>query len=60
MQKDINQNQDTLYQDRLRRSKLILELKENGIWEQIHGTVLNQTNSQSNNLNTEQNQQKKK
>ena len=39
MQKNIDKNQDTLYQERLERSKLILELQRNGIWDQIHGTV---------------------
>ena len=58
MQKNIEQSQE--YQDCLRRSKMILEDIKNGIWDQIHGTVPEQVNSQSNNQNTEQNQQDKK
>ena len=51
MQKDTEKSQDTLYQDRLRRSKLILDLQRRGIWEQIHGTVLHPENTQSNRQN---------
>ena len=40
MQKDINQNQDTLYQEQLKHCQVVQEAIENGIWEQEHGVVL--------------------
>lgn len=47
MQKDTEKNQDTLYQDRLRRSQMIIEDVKSGVWEQIHRTVLHPENTQS-------------
>lgn len=48
MQQDTKKNQDTLYQDRLRRSRLVLETQANGIWEQIHGVVLSKNDFERN------------
>ena len=38
---DSKQNQNT-ETERLERCRKIMELRENGLWEQIHGTVLPQ------------------
>ena len=58
MQQNTDKNQDTLYQDRLRRSQMVLEMVKSGVWEQIHGTVLNRENSQPNRQNTSNTQPK--
>ena len=45
MTKTTKQNQDT-ETERLKRCRQIMELRENGLWEQIHGIVLPQYQTQ--------------
>lgn len=48
MTKTTKQNQD-IEAERLERCRQIMELRENGIWEQIHGVVLPQYQTQDTN-----------
>lgn len=57
MQKNTEKNQDTIYQERLRRSRIVLDAIRKGIWEQEHGIVL-ENYSQPKNQTTNQETQK--